>query len=317
VVTARAVTRVGLSDPAEIARLAVRYRAEVEQSLANPMTGRTTGDALAAAVLMPVLPLVPAGSTVVLVADRALHDVNFEMLPVGSPRRYWIEDVTIEVAPSLGILATARPRAARPSAPVLLVGDPAPQSPGLAPLAHAGSELDAIASAMALRPVTTLRGREATPAAYRNNAPGQFGLIHFAAHATVNTASPLDSAIELSAENGSFKLYARDVAAVRLEADLVTISACRSAAARAYASEGLVGFAWAFLRAGSRRVVAGLWDVDDRSTSTLMAGFYRGLAAGLGPAPALRAAKLEAIARGGNFAKPYYWAPFQLYRAAR
>ena len=72
----------------------------------------------------------------------------------------------------------------------------------------------------------------------------------------------------------------------------MTISACRSAGERAYSGEGLVGFAWAFLRAGSRRVVAGLWDVDDRSTATLMDRFYEGIAAGEPPARALRDAKL-------------------------
>ena len=60
----------------------------------------------------------------------------------------------------------------------------------------------------------------------------------------------------------------------------MTVSACRSAGERVYAGEGLVGFAWAFLRAGARRVVAGLWDVDDRSTADLMDAIYTRLAAG-------------------------------------
>jgi CHAT domain-containing protein len=94
---------------------------------------------------------------------------------------------------------------------------------------------------------------------------------------------------------------------------LVTISACRSAGERAYSGEGLVGFAWAFLRAGSRRVVAGLWDVDDRSTATLMDRFYAGLATGAPPARALREAKLALMKSGANYGKPYYWAAFQMF----
>ena len=61
----------------------------------------------------------------------------------------------------------------------------------------------------------------------------------------------------------------RDVAALRLHAELVTISACRSAGDRAYSGDGLVGFSWAFMKAGARHVIAGLWDVDARSTTVL------------------------------------------------
>jgi CHAT domain-containing protein len=80
-----------------------------------------------------------------------------------------------------------------------------------------------------------------------------------------------------------------------------------------YSGEGLVGFAWAFLRAGARRVIAGLWDVDDRSTAQLMDRLYAGIAAGQTPGQALRAAKLSLLAQGGNYKKPYYWGPFQLF----
>jgi CHAT domain-containing protein len=100
---------------------------------------------------------------------------------------------------------------------------------------------------------------------------------------------------------------------VPLTADLVTVSACRGVGLRAYSGEGLVGFAWAFLRAGARHVIAGLWDVNDQSTAALMNVLYRELAAGKPPEAALRTAKLSLIASKGNLRKPYYWAPFQLY----
>jgi CHAT domain-containing protein len=136
--------------------------------------------------------------------------------------------------------------------------------------------------------------------------------VHFTAHAAANVESPLDSAIILSGDQ-TYKLYAREVADLPLRAELVTVSACRSAGERAYSGEGLVGFAWAFLRAGARRVIAGLWDVDDRSTADLMEALYERLAAGDTPSRALREAKLTLLRRGGSFAKPYYWGPFQLF----
>jgi CHAT domain-containing protein len=157
-----------------------------------------------------------------------------------------------------------------------------------------------------------LEGAAATPEAYRTAGPGGFSAIHFTAHAVANRESPLDSAVLLSGG----KLYAREVMDVPLTADLVTISACRGVGVRAYSGEGLVGFAWAFLRAGARHVIAGLWDVNDQSTAALMDVLYREMAAGKSPAAALRAAKLSLIASPGNLRKPYYWAPFQLYTVA-
>ena len=89
------------------------------------------------------------------------------------------------------------------------------------------------------------------------------------------------------------------------------MSACRSAGAKTYAGEGLVGLTWAFLQAGSRAVVAGLWDVPDTSTAQLMDHFYAAIAAGSAPADALQKARLEL--RKGDYKKPYYWGAFQCY----
>ena len=134
----------------------------------------------------------------------------------------------------------------------------------------------------------------------------------------MNRESPLDSAVILTPEdlsNGSkrYRLLARDVAVIALQADLVTVSACRSAGDRAVLGEGMVGFAWAFQRAGAGNVVAGLWDVNDRSTTQLMEKLYAGIRAGQPATEALRAAKLSFISEGRTYAKPYYWAPFQVY----
>jgi CHAT domain-containing protein len=60
-------------------------------------------------------------------------------------------------------------------------------------------------------------------------------------------------------------------------------------------------------------VIAGLWDVDDRSTARLMDQLYGGLQAGHTPARSLRESKLALIREGGQLAGPYYWGPFQLY----
>jgi CHAT domain-containing protein len=156
---------------------------------------------------------------------------------------------------------------------------------------------------------------QATPMAYLSGKPEQFSYIHFVAHGTASRTSPLDSAIVLSkagAADDSFKLYARDIIHHPLHAQLVTVSTCYGAGARAYSGEGLVGLSWAFLRAGAHNVIGALWEVSDVSTPQLMDEFYGELEKGKTPDTALRNAKLTLL-HSNSYRKPFYWAPFQLY----
>jgi CHAT domain-containing protein/Tfp pilus assembly protein PilF len=318
VVTGERIQFVPLATSApEIKTLVEAYRNTIVTALADPLAATTTaGDTLFERLVQPVVRSLDTGSNVILVPDGALNTLNFETLPVpGDRRHYWIEDVDIAVAPSLSALST-RPASARPGErSVLLVGDPVPADPKYPALRYASAEMMAVSGAFAQAAV--YRADRATPAQYLASQPGKFGIVHFTAHAETNAESPLDSAVILSRDESGYKLYARDVAERPLSAELVTISACRSAGERTFAGEGLVGFAWAFLRAGARRVIAGLWDVDDRSTAALMGRVYAGLAAGASPGAALRVAKLEMIRGGTATAKPYYWAPFQLFLGAQ
>jgi CHAT domain-containing protein/tetratricopeptide (TPR) repeat protein len=293
------------------------HRSAIANVLADPLAAsESAGSQLYRMLVAPAVAGLPAGTRFVIVPDGALHAVNFETLPVDDPRgpnrHYWIEDAEIQIAPSLASLTTTKPvsTAARS---LLLIGNPTPHAPEYPALGYAGAEMTDIARHFETANVTSYDGVQASPAIYRSARPEQFSFIHFTAHATANFESPLDSAVILSGPDQGYKLYARDVAARPLTAELVTVSACRSAGERAYSGEGLVGFSWAFLRAGARRVVAGLWDVDDRSTAELMDRMYGALAAGDPPARALRRAKLALIAQGGTAARPYNWGAFEVF----
>ncbi|HYM23894.1 MAG TPA: CHAT domain-containing protein [Vicinamibacterales bacterium] len=299
--------------PAEqIETLVRQHQRAIADATADPIGARDTpGDRLYRLLVAPAARWLTPGARVVIVPDGALHGLNFETLPVDGPRRhYWIEDAEVQIAPSLAALAPERPR--QTSRTLLLIGNPAPR-PEFPALANAPIEMSRIAGHFSPERVTEYEGERASPEAYRESRPDRFAFVHFAAHATANAESPLDSAVVLSGPEHAFKLYAREVSSLPLTADLVTVSACRSAGARAYAGEGLVGFSWAFLRAGARRVIAGLWDVDDQSTAALMDRLYAGLAAGTPPSAALRDAKLALIRGGGRMAAPYNWAAFELF----
>ncbi len=305
----------------EIAPLVAGYRSFIE-NLRDPLQSEyPAGRKLAEILLGAVRPLLPAASRVVLVPDRSLYSLNFETLPdPEDSSKYLIERVTLEVAPSLDVLAETRPpslKAAKPADSLLLMGNPELAVEEYPRLPFAASEMEAVSKAFAARPQTVLEGAQASPDAYRDARPAQFSWIHFAAHAAANRTSPLDSALILSRDlppkDPAYQLSARDVMNVPLNARLVTLSACRSAGAKTFSGEGQVGLSWAFLRAGARSVVAGLWDVTDRSTAELMSDFYDQLSHRASPADALRHAKLSLVRGGSAYRKPFYWGPFQLY----
>jgi len=194
---------------------------------------------------------VPVGTNVVIEPDGVLHQLNFESLPVTDGGRYWIEDVTVSVAPSLALL---RQSTYLPPRGLLLFGDPGFAGTQFQELKNARPELEAIANHFSEKSVYVASA--ATPAAYRAAHPETFAALHFASHAIANRESPLDSAIVLAGPAESRKLYAREILEQPLAADLVTLSACRTAGSRTYHGEGLTGFAWAFLSAGASNVVA-------------------------------------------------------------
>jgi CHAT domain-containing protein len=154
----------------------------------------------------------------------------------------------------------------------------------------------------------------ATPDAYFAAQPQNYRYIDFVTHGTAVPLSPLDSAIILSPEKDtSYKLYARDIIKKPIHAEIVTVSACYGAGDRTYSGEGLVGLAWAFMRAGAHHVVAALWEAEDAVTPRLMDDFYTGLKNGKSAADALRDAKLKMLKANDLNARPYYWASLQLY----
>lgn len=144
-----------------------------------------------------------------------------------------------------------------------------------------------------------------------------YRLLHFATHGLLNAEHPELSGVVLSLvdERGRPQdgfLQVSDLYRLDLAADLVVLSACRTALGKEVRGEGLVGLTRGFLVAGASRVLVSLWNVDDEATAELMGRFYRDLLRqGLSPARALQQAQL-ALQREERWAAPYYWAGFTL-----
>lgn len=278
------------------------------------------------ALVAPAKALIQPRKRVVILDDGALSELNFDTLLVpgsgqakGSDAKatthYLLENVTLVSAPSLAMLG-ARQSTRDRGAKMLLLGDPVSASEDFPSLPLFGYEMKKIEGHFNEHQLRVFAGTEATPAAYFASRPSQYSYIHFVSHATAASNDPLDSAIVLSrskADESSFKLYARDIITQRIDARLVTISACYGSGTRLYAGEGLVGLSWAFLRAGAQRVIGALWEVSDISTPRLMDSFYANLAGGNSPESSLRAAKLDLIHSPSRWSLPFYWAAFQMY----
>jgi CHAT domain-containing protein len=144
-------------------------------------------------------------------------------------------------------------------------------------------------------------------------------LIHFACHGLIDEQFPLNSALALSMpehptegqDNGLLQAW-EIFESVRLDADLVTLSACDTALGKEMGGEGLIGLTRAFQYAGARSVLASLWGIADRSTATFMKDFYTHLHKGRTKDEALRAAQIDQIRKKSTASHPFFWAAFQL-----
>ncbi|HEX3129910.1 MAG TPA: CHAT domain-containing protein, partial [Thermoanaerobaculia bacterium] len=176
-------------------------------------------------------------------------------------------------------------------------------------------EANAIAALVPTRKRFVALRYRASRANATNGELALYRMVHFATHGLIDSRNPELSSLVLSLfdekgrpQNGLLRLH--DIYNLKLNADLVVLSACQTALGQEIRGEGLVGLTRGFMYAGTPRVLASLWSVDDRATSELMESFYRHMISGrLSPAEALRQAQIE-LFRDPHRSSPYYWAGF-------
>ena len=207
----------------------------------------------------------------------------------------------------------------RGSSPVSTAGDESgPRATGgdhVSRLVHTRREARSIAAMVS--PTDVAIDFDATREAAMSASLGQYRIVHFATHAMVDNSHPELSGIVLSlvdregkSRDGFLRLY--DIYNLKVPADLVVLSACSTALGKDIVGEGLISLVRGFMYAGTRRVIASLWEVDDEATSELMTRFYRGMVVQrLTPPAALRAAQLELLT-STKWNAPFFWAGFTL-----
>jgi CHAT domain-containing protein len=189
----------------------------------------------------------------------------------------------------------------------------------LSPLPETGAELRQVAATLGANSSDLLTGAAATEAAFRQEPLDQFRILYFATHGLLPgeldcqtqpalALSPPATPALTKADDGL--LDASEIAGLRLNADLVVLSACNTAeSGTKFGGEALGGLAQAFFFAGARTLVASHWQVPSAATVALMVGMFQRLGAGDATADALRQSQLALIARPAT-ANPFYWAAF-------
>ncbi len=160
-----------------------------------------------------------------------------------------------------------------------------------------------------------LLGKDASEESIKSNKIKDQSLIHLATHGIVDESQPELSRIFLSHKSGQEdgSLYSGEIYNLRLNADLVTLSACQTGLGKISKGEGVIGLSRALVYAGANKIIVSFWNVADESTAELMTDFYRLVLDQ--PASSysrnLQQAKLNMIKKS-QYSAPFYWAPFIL-----
>ncbi len=285
---------------------------------------RKPAASLSATVLTPVLKKgwLEGVDHLYLVPHDMLNYLPFALLPIQSATEQGpleqgslIDRFTLAYLPSAATLANGASSGDQPQSMLAM-------APGRSRLQHAPEEVSSIANLF--RPHSKmLLGDAATESAFKNSAD-QYRVLHLATHGYFNKLNPLLSGLQLEPDEANDGLLeVHEILQLKLDSDLVTLSACETGLGSGFfaeipAGDEFVGMTRAFLQVGSAAVLATLWEVDDRSTVGLMKSFYRNLdAAGAGRDKAAALARAQKTLRASNkYQHPYYWAPFVLVGAS-
>jgi CHAT domain-containing protein len=333
VLTRAGVRSISLARRADVEARVSAYR----KLLAERVTALSVNSALARLdaesrnlhrlLIAPIEAALAGKKRLIIVPDGVLAYLPFETLQ-GATRL--LERFSISYAPSASTLAAIRQRGLRKAPPtrnLLAFADPIVASAStvaqawereramaLTPLPNTRTEVSAIRSLFNAASTQVHLGADAQEQSLKSEQLESFRYLHFAAHGYFDEEEPARSGIVLSQAGDSSSdglLQAPEIMRLRLNADLVTLSACQSGLGRVLAGEGVLGLTRAFLYAGAQSVVVSLWNVNDVATAELMKHLYTNLRAGQPRDQALRQAKLTLMKTPNSpWKHPYFWAPF-------
>jgi len=290
---------------------------------------------LYAKLVAPVAALLTPKSHVVVIPHGILINVPFEALLTELPTRpddltaykYWLLQHDISYCYSATLLAEMQDRILANHSTDPFMGM-APvynneTTPGMSslgsgnnrqrfrPLAYNNQEVDTIHKMMGGQ---VFKGKNALKSSFVDSAL-YFRILHLALHGEANDRFGNYSYLAFYERPGAGSenacLYASEVYNMRLNADLVVLSACQTGLGELQQGEGIIGLTRAFAFAGAKSIMHSLWSIEDNKTMMLMTSFYENLKAGQAKDTALANAKRSFVLDGGDGREhPVFWAGF-------
>jgi CHAT domain-containing protein len=265
---------------------------QFRESVSNPEDGeklKAVSTLLHKHLIEPLIPRI-TGKELIIVPHDVLHYLPFHAL-FSSDGRYLIESYPISYLSSASLLQFTLAKRRALGERALIFGNP-DLGDAAKNLAFAQLEAEEVRSVYPRSDI--FLKKDATEEKSKALSANR-DILHFATHGELREEDPLSSAVLLAKEDKEDgRLEVREIFGLDLKANLVVLSGCDTALGRLSRGDELVGLTRAFIYAGTPSVVASLWPVDDASTASLMAHFYRNLA-NMSKVEALRQAQLRLI----------------------
>lgn len=265
-------------------------------------------------LIEPIENMVSLDSQLILIPDGILGYLPFEVLLYKVPTKtgdwhthsYLINKYQISYNYSVALLKEMQQKELQPTKEKFLGLAPSfinRSATWLQPLTNNGVEVQAIQKMIG----GTILTKEAATKSTFTTMAADFSILHLATHGKANNLQGDYSCLAFSKDNTtSSLLYNRELYDLKLNAEMVVLSACETGVGELQKGEGIISLARGFSYAGAKSIITTLWLINDSRNKKLMEGFYQHLKNGLTKDRALRLAKIEL--RHGNNAHPYYWA---------
>lgn len=139
-------------------------------------------------------------------------------------------------------------------------------------------------------------------------------VVHIATHLVVDTINPLKSTLIFQpSSTQAYTLSIDNIKKLKLNAQLITLAACKSSFGKNNFGEGLLNFSWSFYFAGAHNILTTRWNAADKTTDNIIADFYLFLKEGKTKSQAIQLAKIKYLETADAIgAQPFFWANFAL-----
>ena len=254
-------------------------------------------------LIAPLVSAIKGKNNLTIVPHGALHYLPFNALKANGGE-FLIQDHTVRLLPSASVMKFLN-KGSAPTQSLLVFGNPDLNDPKM-DLPGAQTEAKAIAK---LWPDSKVVLRKHASESLIKKTASLFRYIHLASHGQFKPDAPMQSRMLLAADNeNDGSLTVSEIYDLKLNADLVVLSACQTALGNVKNGDDVVGLNRGFLYAGAKSIVGSLWEVPDNPTKDLMVGLYTNLKS-MGLREAMRKAQLSALKK---YKHPLNWAAFQV-----